>query len=58
MEVGPDTGCRVSSGILVGVLYLAAWGVCVCSRPLSQPLGKGCSALLGWLGHDPGNGSS
>lgn len=32
--------------------------VCVCSRLLSQPLGKGCSALLGWLGHDPGNGSS
>lgn len=44
VEVGPDTGCRVSSGILVVWLYLAAWGVCVLT-PLSQPLGEGCSAL-------------
>ena len=45
MEVGPDTGCRVSSGILVGVLYLAAWGVCVCAHACSANLwGRG--ALL------------
>lgn len=40
-----------------GCVVSGCMGVCVCSRPLSQPLGKGCSALLGWLGHDPGNGS-